>query len=142
MDNDKRLTVNEVFKAQGQPTITYVAREEGAYERRLSEAIKNRGTVCLLTGPSKTGKTTLYTKVADSLGLTVVKVRCYKELSAKGVWRKALEDVNFERLSEQQSKTHHSVGTEGEVGGFFWLGLASWTDRQGRCKSGQGSGGR
>ncbi len=35
----KGLPISEVFKTIGQPTITYVERKEGYYERSLSDAM-------------------------------------------------------------------------------------------------------
>ena len=142
MSTRTSATVYDVFKTQGQPTITYVARDEGVYERKLAEAINNRGTVCLLTGPSKTGKTTLYTRIADTLNLELIRVRCDKDLTARHIWLKALEDVDFERLSSRQAKKGVSTDLSGEIGGSIgWGWLAGLTDKVGtnlarvRCES-------
>lgn len=125
MDTASVHSVYDVFKTQGQPTITYVTRQDGVYERKVSEAISNKGTICLLTGPSKTGKTTLYSKVAESLGYELVKVRCDKQLSPRDVWQKALEDVNFERISARQKSQKVSTEASGEIGGTIgWSWLA------------------
>jgi len=122
-----QFSIFDVFKTQGRPTITYVARDEGVYERRIEQAVRNAGTVCLLTGPSKTGKTTLYSKVAESLGLDLIRARCDKELSAKGVWEKALEDVDFDRPSTRQrnraTSTEASAELEGTIGWKWLAGL-------------------
>lgn len=61
----KMIRIRDVFKSLGQPTTTYVEREEGLYENKLALAIEAKGKLCLLTGPSKTGKTTLYKKVVN-----------------------------------------------------------------------------
>ena len=47
------------------PTVTYVKRNDGQLEKQLHDALNERGQLCLVTGPSKTGKTTLYREVLD-----------------------------------------------------------------------------
>ncbi len=59
----QKINVRDIFKSLGVPTATYVRREDGKYERELANALDAKGKLCLLTGPSKTGKTTLYTRV-------------------------------------------------------------------------------
>lgn len=54
------LPISEVFKSTGEPTVTYVERDQGKYENVLSDGIDGRGQLCLVIGRSKTGKTTLY----------------------------------------------------------------------------------
>ena len=95
-----KLHPNEVFKTQGQPTVTYVERENGKYERLLSNSIDSKGIISLLTGPSKTGKTTLYTEIINKKKLEPLIIRCDNTLTSKDVWKIALEQVNFERLRE------------------------------------------
>jgi hypothetical protein len=125
-------TVNEVFRTQGQPTFTYVYREEGFYERKLQQSIENRGTICLITGPSKTGKTSLYTRTASALGLHLVTARCDNDLTAKDVWKKALEDVDFDRLTSRKSEKKTSSEVSGEVSGSFgWHWLAGLAGKMG-----------
>ena len=119
-----KIKVAEIFKTQGQPTFTYINRDEGAYEKRLSNAIDSKGLLCLLTGPSKTGKTTLYTKVANSKKLQVLKVRCTTSLAANDLWKIALEQVSFERIKQTQSQSESSISASGEISaaiGWSWL---------------------
>lgn len=111
--------VFSVFKTQGQPTVTYVHREGGIYEEKLTQVINRKGTVCVLTGPSKTGKTTLYMKVAQDNGITPVQVRCHNQLSAQEFWQIALEKIGLERTAESHESTGSSVGAGGEVSGEF-----------------------
>ena len=122
---EKRLSVYDVFKTQGQPTVTYVKRDHGAYEIKLSQILDSKGSLCLLTGPSKTGKTTLYTQVARDKGLEILKVSCHSGLQAIELWRKALEALNFERVSERQKENTKGRSAEGKIGGTFgWAWLA------------------
>ena len=118
------LEPNEVFKTQGQPTITYVKRENGRYEKQLGDSIDSKGIICVLTGPSKTGKTTLYTQVVRSKELEPLVIRCHDKLSANDVWKIALEKVNFERIRESsvtKEKVHRLDGKIGSKIGWSWL---------------------
>jgi len=115
---------NEVFKTQGQPTITYVKRENGKYEKQLSDAIDSKGIICVLTGPSKTGKTTLYTEVVRSKTLEPLIIRCHNNLTSHDVWKIALEKVNFERIRESSATKETTKRLEGKLGGkigWSWL---------------------
>jgi hypothetical protein len=59
----KRLHRDEVFVAGGQPSVTYVDRQEFHVERNLARAIAAPNQVVSLSGPTKTGKTVLCRKV-------------------------------------------------------------------------------
>lgn len=54
---------DEVFVAGGQPTITYVERDELDIERGLARAIAAPNQIVSLAGPSKSGKTVLCKRV-------------------------------------------------------------------------------
>ncbi|WP_143704626.1 hypothetical protein [Porphyrobacter sp. TH134] len=110
----------EVFPAVGKPSLTYVEREAGENERRLSSGLKNAGQICLLTGPSKTGKTSLYKAVLPAIKREPLIIRCSGKLTPSEFWASALEDLDFERLSE---KAHTwglalgaKIGAEGKAG--------------------------
>ncbi len=61
----KEIKVADVFKTIGQPTVTYVERKKGYFENLLSDTIDSNVQLCLITGASKTGKTTLYKRVLE-----------------------------------------------------------------------------
>jgi hypothetical protein len=117
----------QVFPAVGKPTITYVERDSGAHERKLSTALKNPGQICLLTGPSKTGKTSLYRKVLPAIQRDELVVRCSGKLTTTDFWSSALENLNFERIAEKSRawgiNTTAKIGARGEVG-WSWLAKA------------------
>src|SRR5215210_2129940 len=96
---DRTIPVSEVFNTFGQPKATYVERDDGKYERKLSSALDAKGEVCLLTGPSKTGKTTLWGKVLSDKKLDPIRVSGNIGTTAAEFWKIALEEINFERLS-------------------------------------------
>jgi AAA domain len=123
-----KIKISEVFQSIGQPTITYVRRDEGKYERLLSGALDVKGQLCLLTGPSKTGKTTLYKKVLEEKKLLPLPIRCDGTLSDEQFWRRGLEGVNFDVVKQHTT----SVGVETSAGGKFsgqfgWRWLAGLT---------------
>lgn len=111
--------IYEVFKTQGKPTITYVSREDGAYERELWHAISNRGTICLVTGPSKTGKTSLCSRVGEQHGLRLVKVSCDRELTAEEFWRRALEQLEYQRKTGHDDEKIAGIEGSGKISGGF-----------------------
>lgn len=54
---------DDVFVAGGQPTVTYVEREELHIERQLARAIAAPNQIVSLSGPTKSGKTVLCKRV-------------------------------------------------------------------------------
>lgn len=111
------ISPNDIFKTQGQPTITYIERNNGKYDKQLSNAIDSQGIICVLTDPSKTGKTTLYSKVISSKWLEPLIIRCHKDLTSQEVWRITLENVNFERIRENSKTKETDKKIAGKVGG-------------------------
>jgi hypothetical protein len=119
------IKVAELFPAIAKPTVTYVKREDGRYEQLLTTALADAGQLCLITGPSKTGKTTLYNNVLTSLGLEPLVVRSDVSLGPNQLWRKALEQLDFDRLKERQTRREREVGLGGKIAGQLgWKWLA------------------
>lgn len=124
----KRLS--EVFPAVGKPTHTYVERDSGTYEKQLALGLSNPGQICLLTGPSKTGKTSLFRQVLPKIAKQELVIRCSGKMTPSEFWASALESLDFTRLSEF-SNTHGinltaKIGASGEVG-WSWLAKAMAT---------------
>jgi hypothetical protein len=121
------LTVQEVFPAVGKPALTYIERDSGVNEQRLSAGLLNAGQICLLTGPSKTGKTSLYREVLPRIKRQELVIRCSGKLTAAEFWASALESLDFVRLSEVSNnwglKLGAKIGANGEVG-WSWLAKA------------------
>lgn len=120
-------SVADIFPAVGKPTITYVERDDGKNERQLLIGLENPGQICLVTGPSKTGKTCLYRSILPKLKRHELVIRCSGNLSSEDFWANALEDLNFERIAQSADKwglnTSAKIGTSGEVG-WSWLAKA------------------
>ncbi len=124
------LTTEEVFLTQGTPTHTYVSVSDGTYEKRLTNAIKNKGTLCLITGPSKTGKTTLISSVCASLGLQPLSIGCDVGLTTDQLWKKALQEIDFSRVTSVTRARTTTAKMGAEAGGNLgWQWLASVTGK-------------
>lgn len=120
-----RLRIAQVFPTVGKPTLTYVERDNGEPERRLTASLETPGQVCLLTGPSKLGKTSLYQEVLPRLKKDPLVVRCSGKLSIANFWASALEKLDFARIAERSNEwgleTSAEIGLKGEFG-WSWLG--------------------
>ncbi|WP_162053904.1 hypothetical protein [Pontibacter pamirensis] len=118
------VKIKDVFKTIGTPSITYVSRNDGEYERLLAENLDVSGKLCLITGPSKTGKSTLYQKVLADINRLPLIMRCDGQMTIDDVWRKALEDVNFDRITASTALEDLQVTGSAKVGGnvgWAWL---------------------
>ncbi|MFA5355009.1 MAG: hypothetical protein WC291_12335 [Thermodesulfovibrionales bacterium] len=119
-----KVIVSTVFKTTGQPTATYVKREQGAYEKRLLAGLESKGRLCLITGPSKTGKTTLYSQVLQDIGSVPIVVRCDNQLATEEFWARALEGIDFERINSKSNAKETEITGTGKIGatmGWAWL---------------------
>lgn len=119
-----KYLISEIFKTIGTPDVTYVKRKNGSFEFELSNNLRIPGKLCLLTGPSKTGKTTLYKKVISELKKITLTVRCNGEMTTEDVWRSALEDVNFNRITTESEKGQIELSTKAKLGitsGWDWI---------------------
>jgi archaellum biogenesis ATPase FlaH len=119
------IKVADVFKIVGTPTYTYVEQDNGFFEKNLKSGILANGTICLLTGPSKTGKTSLYNKVLKDLNLEPLIVRCDSEVTVAEFWKKALEKIKFERVQSKEILTGSTKKADIKTGAEFgWKWLA------------------
>ena len=124
----ERERVSDVFKTIGQPTITYVKRDDGKLEKRLNDALNEKGQLCLLTGPSKTGKTTLYREVLSAKSQIPLIVQCDRSKTSDAIWRQALEAVDFDRIETTSSGKVIKLAADGEAStqiGWSWLANAT-----------------
>jgi hypothetical protein len=130
MGKDMTEYVADIFKTVGQPSVTYVQRDSGRLEKQLRNALNERGQLCLVTGPSKTGKTTLYKEVLKDRGEFPLVVQCDRSQTAANIWRQALELVDFERVESRNHKSDASVTGEIEASGKIgWAWLAEMAGR-------------
>jgi hypothetical protein len=99
-----------VFQTAGLPTTTYVRREEGKYELALRDSVEG-SPITVITGPSKTGKTSLYRTVLEQGERTLVVVRCDNSQTEGGFWSAALQalgaavELDWSESLETRSET-------------------------------------
>lgn len=121
----KKIKINDVFNGLGVPGITYVSQEKGRHEENLKQGIEQKGTLCLLTGSSKTGKTTLYKKVFSLMKMEPLIIRCDSTINTEEFWKKPLEEINFNRLTAIQNTESSESSAGGKLGGNIgWPWLA------------------
>jgi len=121
----KSIPISEIFNGLGIPEETYVPQEKGHYEGQLEQGVIEKGTLCLVTGSSKTGKTTLYNKVLKKNELEPLVVRCNETIDADEFWKRPLEAVDFRRLKDIQRSEAVESSATGKIGGTIgWKWLA------------------
>jgi len=122
----KKLKIEDVFVSSGLPSYTYVNRSNGKFEEILSKGLRNC-KVCIITGPSQTGKTTLYEEVLNKENKIPLLVNCDDSFDETEFWKQALEDVKFERIKEfnTSKKITASVGLKAKIElGWNWVAKA------------------
>ncbi len=85
----RALTAHDVFTPGAFPEHTYVAREDEDLEAKLRFALKTRGQIVSLSGPSKSGKTVLVEKVVGKEHLVPVVGAGIRD--AEQIWSRALD---------------------------------------------------
>jgi hypothetical protein len=118
------IAIADVFNGGKASSETYVHREKGRYEAELKQGILENGILCLITGSSKTGKTTLYQKVLSELDKEPIRVRCSASLKADDFWSYPLENLDFSRLKtieEGGTLTTSGAGSVSGTLGWGWL---------------------
>lgn len=122
----QKILVSEVFNGVKASKKTYIKRDDGRYESELKQGMTEKGTLCLITGSSKTGKTSLYDKVLAELGKVPIRVRCSKSLKPDDFWNYPLETLDFSRLKSLEEGSTITNGVSGSVSGKIgWEWLAS-----------------
>lgn len=136
--SEKSVEIRDVFHSMGHPDVTYVHRDGGRYDDLLSASLDTGGQLCLVTGPSKTGKSSLYRHVLDSRNERPVEVRCDRSQVVSDIWRCALEQLDADRINTRDQSSDRSVSAGGKVSGKFglgWLGGISGESNTGLTKS-------
>jgi hypothetical protein len=109
----KRYHRDDVFVAGGQPTVTYVHREEEHIERSFARAVATPNQIVSLSGPTKTGKTVLCKRTLGERQF--VWIDGGKVESAQDFWNKVAGELNIPHETEDTSHRETSVGVEGSV---------------------------
>ncbi|MBN9453225.1 MAG: hypothetical protein J0I42_14855 [Bosea sp.] len=101
---------DQVFVAGGQPTVTYVDRQEAHVERNLARAIATPNQIVSLAGPTKTGKTVLCHKVLANREFVWIDGGRVK--TVESLWSDIIGEL---RLPVEQTATEE-VAHSGEAG--------------------------
>lgn len=127
MTKPKGLTAHDVFTPSSFPEHTYVARGDADLEEKLRFALKTKGQIVSLSGPSKSGKTVLVEKVVGKDKL--VPVVGAGILAPEQVWTRVLDwiDAPTDATSQKswQLSTGASVGAKAETDVIVASGAAS-----------------
>ncbi|PAQ09877.1 hypothetical protein [Mesorhizobium temperatum] len=101
---------DDVFVAGGQPTVTYVDRQELHVERSLARALATPNQIVSLAGPTKTGKTVLCKKMLGERECVWIDGGQIKR--ADDLWTKITAELNipFERASSREVATQVEGG--------------------------------
>lgn len=88
------LTAEDVFISTGYPKHTYVALESGAKENELRDGLAQQNMIISISGPSKSGKTTLCDRVfGKEKGLTHIYVTGDTITKIDDLWFEAYRQV-------------------------------------------------
>lgn len=101
---------DDVFVAGGQPTVTYVEREELHIERQLARAIAAPSQIVSLSGPTKSGKTVLCKRILGER--QYVWVDGGQILDGDSFWKKVCDELSIPDSidSGRQSEDADKVG--------------------------------
>ncbi len=132
--------VSEVFNGVKTSKKTYIERDDGRYESELKQGMLEKGTLCLITGSSKTGKTSLCDKVLAELDKAPIRVRCSSSIKPEEFWNYPLEDLDFSRIKAIEDSSTLTTGISGSVSGKLgWEWFASLKGTLGLSTSTSGS---
>lgn len=108
------VTVDQVFRPNGFPLLTYVRRDTRDYEEELRQSLRSGGTIISLTGPSKSGKTVLAEQVIGAEHQVAVK--CSHIRNVDEFWMEVFRRLDLDLQREHEHSTGHEIGAsvEGE----------------------------
>lgn len=114
----KTAPLNNVFSPGGQPTVTYVDRAHLGIEKMLRKAIALPTTIVALTGPTKSGKTVLCTRVLQDYEYVWIDGGQVK--TEQDLWAKVCTELHLAtEFGERETGTGQggaSVSAEGTIG--------------------------
>lgn len=105
----------EVFTPAGVPTITYVERDGQKLEKALRDAIRTPGLITSLSGPSKSGKTTLINKVIAGDDLIAISGAAIR--SGEQLWDRVLNWMEAPSSSTKTSGNMVGIEASAKAGG-------------------------
>ncbi len=104
---------DEVFVAGGQPTLTYVQREEDHIERSFARAVATPNQIVSLSGPTKTGKTVLCRRILGER--QYIWVDGGQVTTSEEFWSKVASELNIPLASEVSHGGQTTLAIEGSV---------------------------
>lgn len=117
MTKPKTLTAHDVFTPSSFPEHNYVARDGDDLEEKLRFALRTKGQIVSLSGPSKSGKTVLVEKVVGKKNLVTVVGAGIR--APDDVWTRVLDwiDVPADTTTQKswQLRTGARVGAKAET---------------------------
>lgn len=106
-----RYQLKDVFIPSGQPSVTYVQRNDLDIERSLDRALTQGRMIISLTGPTKCGKTVLCKRVLESANYVWVEGGQIR--TEADVWSKVCYELNYPaEITKTQSD---ETGTKGQI---------------------------
>ena len=113
--NAPPLTRDTVFVAGGQPSVTYVEREQLHIERNLARALASPNQIVSLAGPTKCGKTVLCRRILGER--EYIWLDGGQVATAAQLWEKACYELNYP--SEVTKGAGDNVSGQARVSAFF-----------------------
>lgn len=104
---------DDVFVAGGQPTITYVDREDQHIEREFARAIATPNQIVSLSGPTKTGKTVLCKKALGDRPYVWVDGGQIK--TTESFWRHVHSELNMPAEISKTTGSETEISAEGSL---------------------------
>ena len=103
---------DEVFVAGGQPSVTYVDRQEFHVERNLARAIATPNQIVSVAGPTKTGKTVLCRKVLGQRDYIWVDGGTVSDTG--DLWERICSELNipYERTNSTETEVGGQIGVD------------------------------
>lgn len=110
----KKYHVVDVFRPNSMPSYTYINRQEKrgtTYETKLKRALQKVGSLIVISGGSKTGKTVLYRKVVPEDKL--VELSGAQINSVEDFWQQIAENL---RIPDELSMAYSAQKDKGGQG--------------------------
>lgn len=110
-------SLQSVFSPGGQPSVTYVDRAHLGIEATLKKAIALPNTIVALTGPTKSGKTVLCTRVLQTYEYEYVWIDGGQIKNEGDAWSKICTELRLatEFIESEGSAGHAGAGGSGEI---------------------------
>ncbi|MBS1494521.1 MAG: hypothetical protein JST55_13480 [Bacteroidetes bacterium] len=127
------MKVNEIFIAGGLPTVTYNPREDLQLERKLTDFFDIGNKLISVTGPTKTGKTVLCSKLFSNQNL--IKISGGSITSEDDFWEAILHDIDAEIYSSSTQNSNSTTEDSAGTGGGLNVGVIKIDLKKGEKES-------